>query len=259
MFCTLVTMFLATVSVAQAQQTASMSIINHNIKSGGRPQEAADSIVSLMETPPDKALVLVNEANYAREYFDLPHPAWHHIWPGSPHEGRGNAIFTRDAAATMLSSWVLAMEEPWTHNQPKDPRVYPVVKCQMVVSPWVQFHCVNVHFPTNRTGNGPARQESINRLIALSESKPDIPFIICGDFNMGATAARNSIADEIGGQLYSDASVDHIIVRPGKDVGFENVSVVKLGLLGSDHHAIRYNLTFVQLPDPSHVSDWTLY
>jgi hypothetical protein len=40
---------------------------------------------------------------------------------------------------------------------------------------------------------------------------PDLPLIICGDFNMGAAEARQRIADPIGGHLYSAGSVDHII------------------------------------------------
>lgn len=233
------------VSVSQAQPSATINIINHNIKSGTQPQAAADHIEDLLNLTPQKAMVLLNEANQARQHFTLPHPNWHHHWPASPHEGRGNAIFTRDAAVTILDSWVMNMTQPWTHNQPKDPRVYPAVKAQLATAPWVQFNCVTVHFPTIRTGNNPARQESVDRLIQLSNNNPDIPLIICGDFNMGAQEARTRIANVIGGQLYSDASVDHIIVRDGKNIGFDpNVTVTRMGLMGSDHQALRYNFTF---------------
>jgi endonuclease/exonuclease/phosphatase family metal-dependent hydrolase len=158
----------------------------------------------------------------------------------------------------MLDSWVLAMQEDWTHNKPRDPRVYTAVKCQLVSNPWVQFDCIDVHFPTDRTGNGPARQESVDRMIAASTAMPDLPLIICGDFNMGAAEARQRIADAIGGHLYSAGSVDHIILRDGKDVGFDDVSVAQLGLLGSDHQAVRSNFSFIQL-SASGVPDWSLF
>src|SRR5690606_23133945 len=148
-------------------QTVGMNVIHHNIPSGGRPKIAADHIVDLMNMTRQKAALVINEANYARQYFDLPHPGWPHIWRGSPHEGRGNPTFVRDAAARMMASWILPMEESWTHNKPKDPRVYTVVKCELVKHPWIQFHCANVHFPTARAGNGPARQESVDKLIEL--------------------------------------------------------------------------------------------
>jgi len=251
---------LALTSVCRAQLSAKMSIIHHNIHSGGQPRAAADAIIDLLEMTPQKAIVQVNEANYAREYFDFSYGGWHNIWPSSPFEGRGNAIFVRDAAATLVASWVMTMQEPWTHNKPKDPRIYPVVRCQLVANPWVLFHCVDVHFPTDRAGNGPARQESVDRLIELSETYPDQPLIICGDFNMGEDEVRRRVAVPIGGKLYSNASVDHIIVRDSKDVGFADpVKVTRLGLLGSDHQALRYDLTFKQLDDPSGISDWSLY
>ncbi len=242
--CTVVAVVLAAASVCQGQQTVSMSLIHHNIKSGGRPQASANSIVDRMNSTPQKALVLVNEANYARQYFGLPHSGWDYNWPASPHEGRGNAIFTRNAAATIIDSWTLNMQENWTHDQPKDPRVYPVVKCELVSNPWIKFHAVDVHFPTIRTGNAPARQESVDRLIQLSQNKPDDPLIICGDFNMNAAEATQRIADVIGGRLFSNGSVDHIIVRDGKDVSIDAVTVTKLEKYGSDHYAFRYDLTF---------------
>lgn len=119
-----------------------------------------------------------------------------------------------------------------------------MVKCQLVNHPWVQFHCVNVHFPPYNTGNVAARQESIDRLIELSDNMPDLPLIICGDFNLSASNARTRIADAIGGELYSDANVDHIIVRDGKDIGFGSVNVTRLGKFISDHPALRYNISF---------------
>src|SRR5690606_32370586 len=144
------TAFLAWATVCPAQQSTSMNLIHHNIASGGQPRVAANHIEDLLTTTPQKALVLLNEANFARQYFDLPYDGWSHIWRANPHEGRGNAIFVRDAVANMMASWVLTMEEPWTHLQPKEPRVYPVVKCELVSQPWVQFHCATVHFPTAR-------------------------------------------------------------------------------------------------------------
>lgn len=254
----IVTVLLAAVMPCRAQSSVVAALIHHNIHSGGQPQAAATHIANLLEMTPQKGLVLLNEANYARQYFELPYSGWKHIWPGSPHEGRGNPIFVREAAATMLSSWRLDMEEPWTHLQPKDPRVYTAVQCQLVQNPWVQFHCVNVHFPTNREGNEAARQESIDSLIALSEAEPALPLIICGDFNMGEDAARRRIANAIGGTLYSNANVDHIIVRDGENVSFGTVTVARLGQFISDHQALRYNFEFVQNPT-ARVSDWNLY
>lgn len=247
-------------SVSQAQQVANVSLIHHNIHSGGQAQAAANHIVDLMNMTPQKLLVLCNEANDARQYFDLPHSGWHHIWPATPHEGRGNPIFVRDAAATLMASWIMAMQEEWTHLQPKEPRVHTVVKCQLVSNPWVQFHCINVHFPTNRDINEPAIQESIDALVQASQDMPILPLIICGDFNMGATEARQRIANRIGGRLYSDAGVDHFIVRDGQDVGFgDSVIVTRLGVFISDHQALRYNFSFTELGPPSGVSDWALY
>jgi hypothetical protein len=240
-------------------QTANVAIIHHNIHSGGQPQAAADHIINLMELTPQKMLVLCNEANYARQYFDFSYAGWHSIWPSSPHEGRGNPIFVRDAAATMMASWKLVMTESWTHLQPKDPRVYTAVKCELVGNPWVQFHCINVHFPTNRDINEPARQESIDALIQASQDMPKLPLIICGDFNMGEVEARRRIANPIGAKLYSNASVDHIILRDGEEVGFDtNVSAVRLGQFISDHQALRYNFTFKKL-DVTRVPEWNLY
>ncbi len=256
---TLLAVLVAAVSVSHAQQSVTAALIHHNIHSGGQPQAAANHIVNLLEMTPQKGLVLLNEANYARQYFDLPYTGWNHIWPGTPHEGRGNPIFVRDAAATMLASWKLEMTEEWTHLQPKEPRVYTAVKCQLVNDPWVQFHCINVHFPTNREANEVARQESIDRLIEASENMPELPLIICGDFNMGEDAARRRIANAIGGRIYSNASVDHIIVRDGQDVVFQDpVTVARLGEFISDHQALRYNFTFVE-NEGSAVSDWNLY
>lgn len=249
---------MAAASVCHAQQTASISLIHHNIASGGQPRAAADHIVDLMNMTPQKALVLCNEAGYARAEFTLPHPGWNHIWPATPHEGRGNPSFTRNAAATLIASWVMTMTQEWTHLQPKDPRVFTVVKCELVSNPWVQFHCINVHFPTNRDINEPARQEAIDRLIEASRDMPVLPLIICGDFNMGATEARQRIANQIGGRVYSDASVDHIILRDGQNVGFDtDVTVTRLGQFISDHQALRYNFTFKELS--SGVADWSLY
>lgn len=245
---------------AWGQSVANVSLICHNIHSGGQARAAANHIVDLMELTPQKMLVLCQEANYARQYFDLTTDGWHQNWPGSPHEGRGNPIFARDAAVTFLDRWQLRMEESWTHNKPKDPRIYTGVKCQLVSHPWVQFVCVNVHFPTNRDGNGPARQESVDQLIAESAKYPDIPFIICGDFNMGKGNVRSRIANPIGGRVYSDANVDHIILRDGRDVVFgETVNVSRLGKFISDHQALRYNFSFVQVDDGSQVGDWALY
>lgn len=254
-------LLLLSTSAAFAQQSVVAAIINHNIKSGGQPQAAANHIVNLLEMNPQKGLVLLSEANYARQYFDLPYDGWHHIWPWNSHEARGNPIFVRDAAATMMASWRLNMQESWVHLQPKDPRVYTAVKCEMVANPWIQFHCINVHFPTNRDpeANAAARQESIDALIAESERLPNQPLIICGDFNMGANAARNQIANAIGGRLYSDANVDHIIVRDGVDVAITDVEVVRLGKFISDHVALRYNITFTEIENSSTVADWTLY
>lgn len=258
-FSAILALLLTTASVAQAQQSVVAALIHHNIHSGGQPRAAADHIVNLLEMTPQKGLVLLNEANYAREYFSLPYDGWHHIWPATPHEGRGNPIFVRDAAATMLASWKLEMQEPWEHLKPKDPRVYTAVKCQLVANPWVQFHCINVHFPTNRTGNEAARQESVDALIQASENMPELPLIICGDFNMGADAARTRIANPIGGRLYVNTGVDHMIVRDGQNVAFGDVTFTNLGKFISDHDAIRYNFEFVQLNDISRVTDWTLY
>lgn len=246
------------IASATARRTASISLVHHNIASGGQPQAAADHIVHLLTLTPQKALVLLNEANYARQHFKLPYTDWNHIWKASPHEGRGNAIFTRDAVATLQNSWVMEMTEDWTHNQPKDPRVYPVVKVQLVSAPWVQFHCATVHFPTVRTGNAPARQESVDRLIQLSQNNPGFPLIICGDFNMDADEARTRIANPIGGRLYSNANVDHIIVRDSADVAFDpDVGVTRMGMFISDHPALRYNVTFRETN--SAVNDWALY
>lgn len=254
----LILALLLCISPATAQRTASIAIIHHNIASGGQPQAAADHIEYLMGVSPQKALLLLNEANYARQNFTLPYPGWNHIWKATPHEGRGNAIFTRDAVATLQNSWVMEMEQEWTHNQPKDPRVYPVVKVQLVSAPWVQFHCATVHFPTVRTGNAPARQESVDRLIQLSQNNPGLPLIICGDFNMDADEARTRIANPIGGRLYSNANVDHIIVRDGPNIVFDpTVNVIRMGTFISDHPAIRYNVAFIETT--SAVNDWTLY
>lgn len=252
------TAMLLALSPAAVAQTASVALIDHNIHSGGRPEEAAASIVNLMEMTPQKMIVQCQEANYARQYFDFNYPDWHIHWPGSPFEGKGNPIFVRDAAATMLSHWVMAMTEPWTHLQPKDPRVFTGVKCQLVANPWVTYNCINVHFPTNKTGNEAARQEAVDRLIEFSDDNPDLPLIICGDFNMSEDNARRRIANAIGGKLYSNASVDHIILRDGTNVAFDtNVTVKRLGDFGSDHQALRYNFDFIQLN--SQVADWTLY
>jgi len=240
--------FVVAASVSQAQPTASMSLIHHNIHSGGQAQAAANHIDDLMTMTPQKALVLCNEANNARQYFTLPHPNWHHIWPGSPFEGKGNPSFTRDAAVTLLDSWTLNMTEPWTWNgNNRDPRIYTVVKCQLVNNPWVQFHCINVHFPPTKSAdpNGVARQESIDKIIQASQNMPELPLIICGDFNFDEDPARNRIANEIGGRLYSNAKVDHIIVRDGTEVAFDTtVNVTRLGTFISDHQALRYDLSF---------------
>lgn len=245
---------------AAGQSVAYVSLVCHNIKSGGRARAAADHIADLMALTPQKMLILCQEANNARQYFDLTTDGWHQNWPGSPHEGRGNPIFARDAAAVFLERWQLRMEESWTHKKPKDPRVYTGVKCQLVNHPWVEFVCINVHFPTNRAGNGPARQESVDRLIAESANYPDLPFIICGDFNMSKSNVRSRIANPIGGRLYSNTSVDHIILRDGKNVVFgDTVNVILLGKMGSDHEAIRYNFSFVQVNSGSQVADWELY
>jgi len=245
------------VTVAPAQSVVA-AIIHHNIHSGGQAEAAADHIGDLLEMTPQKGLVLCNEANYARQYFTLPYSGWSHIWRSTPFEGRGNPVFVREAAATMLASWVEEMEQTWTYNDnDREPRVYTVVKCELVANPWVQFHCVNVHFPPPNSTNGPARQESIARLIALSEAMPVLPLIICGDFNLNEDDARSRIADPIGGQLYSNANVDHIIVRAGQTVGFDGVTVTRLGQFISDHQALRYNVTFTQLP--SSISDWSIY
>lgn len=247
-------------TTAQAQQTVGMNLIHHNIKSGGQAARAAAHIEDLLTTTPKKALVLLNEANYARAHFDLPYPGWSHIWRGTPHAGRGNAIFVRQAVATMKASWVMEMEETWTHNNVHPPRIFPVVKCQLVNNPWVEFHCVTVHFPTNRPGNETARQECVDRLIELSNSVPQLPLIICGDFNMGITRVRQRIANPIGGRVYSNASVDHIIVRDGTSVVFDdNVKVTRLGKLISDHFALRYNVIFRNTAQHSAVMDWSIY
>lgn len=243
---TAVAAFVVGVTAAQGQPVANVSLIQHNIHSGGRAQAAADGIADLLEMTPQKMLVLCQEANYARQYFNLNYSGWHMNWPAYNFEAKGNPIFARDAAVTVLAQWTLDMQEPWTHLQPKDPRVYTVVKCQLVNAPWVKFHCINVHFPTVRTGNGPARQESVDRLIEASQNLADLPLIICGDFNMDAAEAQQRIADPMGGHLYSNASVDHIILRDGKDVGFgtTDVTVTRLGQLGSDHQALRNNFSF---------------
>jgi len=233
-------------SVSQAQPTANISLIHHNIHSGGWAQGAANHIEDLLAMTPQKALVLCNEANYARQHFTLPYSNWSHIWPGTPFEGKGNPTFVRNAAATVLSSWKMEMNQTWSYNgNNRDPRVYTVVKCQLVNNPWVQFHCINVHFPPKNSINGPARQESIDRLIEASENMPELPLIICGDFNFTAEEVRTRIANQIGGTVHSNANVDHMIVRNGREVGFGNtVDVVRLGLMGSDHQALRYNFSF---------------
>jgi len=256
---TAIAALLLATSMAHAQQSILAAIIHHNIHSGGQARAAANHIVDLMNLEPQKGLVLCNEANNAREYFTLPSD-WNQFWPGTPFEGRGNPIFTRDAAATILSTSRLEMDARWTWNgNDRDPRIYTIIKCQLVNNPWVQFHCLNVHFPPTKSAdpNGPARQESIDRVIAFSESVPDLPLIICGDFNFGEDAVRNRIANEIGGTVHSNANVDHIIVRDGINVGFGNVGVTRLGQFISDHQALRYNVTFTQLN--SSICDWTLY
>jgi len=223
-----------------------MSLIHHNIHSGGQGQAAANHIVDLLQLTPQKALVLCNEANYARQYMTLPQNGWQHIWPSSPFEGKGNPTFTRSAAATVLSSWTVDMQQGWTYNgNNREPRVYTAVKCQLVNAPWVQFHCVNVHFPPANGTNGPARQESIDRLIELSQQLSALPLIICGDFNFEAPDVKTRIADPIGGKVYSNAKVDHIILRDSKDIAFgTSVEVVRMGQFISDHQALRYNFTF---------------
>lgn len=246
-------------STGAPAQTVAASIIHHNIHSGGQAEAAADHIADLLEMTPQKGLVLCNEANNARQHFTLPYTDWHHVWRANPFEGRGNPTFVRAAVADLTASWVEEMDETWTYNDnDREPRIYTVVKCKLVANPWVEFHCVNVHFPPANSTNGPARQESINRLIALSGEMPVLPLIICGDFNLNEDDARERIAQPMGARLYSNANVDHIILRDGQSVGFEtSVNVIRLGQFISDHQALRYNITFKQLP--SQVSDWILY
>src|SRR5690606_35017443 len=57
--------------------------------------------------------------------------------------------------------------------------------------------------------------------------------------------ARTRIANEIGGRLYSNAKVDHIIVRDGTEVAFDTTAnVTRLGTFISDHQVLRYDLSF---------------
>jgi endonuclease/exonuclease/phosphatase family metal-dependent hydrolase len=233
-------------SVSNAQPVVTMSVIQHNIHSGGQGQTAANHIADLLEMTPQKALVLCEEANYARQYFTLPYSGWQHIWPSSPFEGKGNPTFTRTAAATVLSSWVMNMTKPWTYNgNNREPRVFTVVKCQLVANPWVQFHCINVHFPPYNSDNVAARTECIDKVIEFSTSNPDLPLIVCGDYNLDVTEVTTRIANPIGGRVFSNANVDHMIVRDGTQVGFNTAATVtRLGLMTSDHQALRYDISF---------------
>jgi hypothetical protein len=232
-------------SVSYALPVANVSIIHHNIHSGGQGQAAANHIVNLMNLTPQKALLLCNEANYARQYFTLP-SGWTQNWPSAPFEGKGNPTFARNAAVTVLASWVESMEEPWTFNDNnREPRVYTVMKCQLVSAPWVQFHCVNIHFPPVTGTNAVSRQESVDRLLDLSAAMPTLPLIICGDFNMEAPEITTKIANPIGGQVFSNAKVDHMIVRDGTEVGFNTgATVTRMGVYISDHQALRYDFSF---------------
>src|SRR6187549_2116649 len=99
---TAVAVVMAAASVLQAQPVANVSLIHHNIHSGGWAQGSSDHIEDLLNLTPQKALVLCNEANYARQYFPLPYSGWQYNWPGGSFEGKGNPLFTRTAAATVL-------------------------------------------------------------------------------------------------------------------------------------------------------------